>query len=430
MSRTRYLLMPVIFALLVASAAEAGKEGKVQGTVKDAAGNPLAGVRVQISAQDVEYNRSDETNKKGKFTITLLDATHSYRLRLEKEGYQTLDQPIDPPLGGVLRTEWVLGVYDAAAAAEQLEEAEEKNRATKLYNEGARAYNAKDYELALDRFEAAVEEDDKLPAALAALARLHLEAKRFDKAAQSARRVTELQPDEPFGHSVLCSAYLGLEDDEGAEAAMLELERIGDKAVGDQALAVRAAAVKASAAKCAYNRGAWAVKLQKIDAGISLFERAAELDPKLLAAHLTLARIHLQTKKHEQAVAQAEMVVAAEADNAEALNVLYRAHKALGHTEQSDAAFSKLNAAAPSYLVAEFEKKGTDFFNNGQTAEAIASFEGVLKAEPENAQALYMLGLCYASSDEGKAKEFLGKFLELAPDHPEAASARAMIKGL
>ncbi len=42
-----------------------------------------------------------------------------------------------------------------------------------------------------------------------------------------------------------------------------------------------------------------------------------------------------------------------------------------------------------------------------------------------------MLGLCYVGEDnKEKAKEHLGKFLELAPNDPDAGTAQEMLKYL
>ena len=48
---------------------------------------------------------------------------------------------------------------------------------------------------------------------------------------------------------------------------------------------------------------------------------------------------------------------------------------------------------------------------------------------PNHPEALNMLGLCYAAQSENdKALETFRKFLEVAPNHPEAATAQAMIE--
>ena len=74
---------------------------------------------------------------------------------------------------------------------------------------------------------------------------------------------------------------------------------------------------------------------------------------------------------------------------------------------------------------------GADLYNSGNIAEAKKIFEAILAGQPNHAKTHYMLGLCYVGEDnKAKAKEHLGKFLELAPNDPDAGTAQEMIKYL
>ena len=60
-----------------------------------------------------------------------------------------------------------------------------------------------------------------------------------------------------------------------------------------------------------------------------------------------------------------------------------------------------------------------------------AARRGLLQAvelSPDLARAHYRLGLIYSSSDVGKAKEHLRRFLDLTPDDPDADAARQLIE--
>jgi Tfp pilus assembly protein PilF len=67
-------------------------------------------------------------------------------------------------------------------------------------------------------------------------------------------------------------------------------------------------------------------------------------------------------------------------------------------------------------------------FNAGNMAGAQQALEQALQADPDLPKAHYTLGLAYANTgDSAKAKEHLQRFLELAPDDPDAATAKEML---
>ena len=62
---------------------------------------------------------------------------------------------------------------------------------------------------------------------------------------------------------------------------------------------------------------------------------------------------------------------------------------------------------------------------------AVEAFERVLSADPAHARAHFWLGKSYHSAgDYEKGKEYLQKFIEMAPDDPEVPGAREMLSYL
>ena len=56
-------------------------------------------------------------------------------------------------------------------------------------------------------------------------------------------------------------------------------------------------------------------------------------------------------------------------------------------------------------------------------------FEAIVAGQPNHAKSHYMLGMCYAGEDnKPKAKEHFEKFLSLAPDDPDAGTAKELLK--
>ena len=54
--------------------------------------------------------------------------------------------------------------------------------------------------------------------------------------------------------------------------------------------------------------------------------------------------------------------------------------------------------------------------------------EKALAIDPTQARAHYLLGICYSMDDKAKAREHLNKFIEMAPNDPDAAAAKEMLQ--
>ena len=103
------LLQVIVLVSLVGISPLLGAtEGRVAGTVVDPDGNPLADVQITVVARNYDFETQRTTNKKGRFNLLVMDATREYGIILEKDGYQTIQEPIDPPLGDTLRHTWTM----------------------------------------------------------------------------------------------------------------------------------------------------------------------------------------------------------------------------------------------------------------------------------------------------------------------------------
>jgi tetratricopeptide (TPR) repeat protein len=197
-----------------------------------------------------------------------------------------------------------------------------------------------------------------------------------------------------------------------------------EAAAGPQALTGENQAV------LAYNEAV--AKLQANDkaGAIAKFEEAATLNPKLPDAQIVLAELYLDQGKNAEALAAAERYLALQPNAPRGLSVQYDAYTALGDAAKADAALEALIQADPGHDSAvRLLNKGVNFFNAAKIDQAIQVFERVLQVDPTLAKTHYMLGLSYANSgDNVKAKEHLSKFLELAPNDENAATAKEMLE--
>ncbi|MGB5892045.1 MAG: carboxypeptidase regulatory-like domain-containing protein, partial [Thermoanaerobaculia bacterium] len=198
------LLNATLLILLFAAANTlwAAAQGRIFGTVIDQEEQLLEGVTVTIVNLDTNDETVRETNKKGKFTVVLLDATKRFVIRLEKEGYQAFEEPLNPVVGDVLRATWMLvagtGSPMAAPAAPtgpQVTSAQ----AARLYEAGAEAFDAGDLDLAIEKFEQFAADHPEVPEVHRALAMTFLRKESYPQAAAAAERLLELTPDDSFG---------------------------------------------------------------------------------------------------------------------------------------------------------------------------------------------------------------------------------------
>ncbi len=394
----------------------AGTEGRVNGQVVDQAGQPVADVEVVISAVGLDIKRAGATNKKGKFMITLLNASRDWIIRLEKEGYQIIEEPIDPVVGGTLKPSYTL-VVGQTIEPEKLAELQRKDKGAKLYNQGVKKFAEGEIDAAAAFFRDSLAEDANLGLAHLALARIHLAKDDFVGALPYAEKTHELVPEEEMSQVILFDALWGVE--QNARALELLDEMVVSGKVPDK-VAVRA-----------YNAGVRRVKSQEWDIARTRFEQVLALDASLAPAHLTLSQIIHNQGDYAGAAQHAEAYLAAKPGDARGLSMLYQTQLAAGNEEAAQAAFDQMAAADPQMVAQTFFEEGVNHFNAGRTTAAHDAFEKVLRAQPDHPRAHYQLGLTSASNGEiDKAKEYLARFLELAPEDPEAAFAREMLAGL
>ncbi len=409
----RVLSAGFVLLLLVAGIAVAGSEGRILGTVvDDATQAPLPGVKVIVTSPEFKFRLDYTTDKEGKFTATVLDATRKYHVRLEKEGYRPYEGDLQFEL--LANKKMTFTMVKPTPVEEKPKEVPPSTQAVLAYNEGVGALKANDFAGAAAKFEQAMALDPKLPQAPAAATEAYLALKKYPEAAAASEKLLALDPTNVHGLSARYDAYKGAGDKEKAKAA---LEALIQAAPGrDTAIRV-------------FNEGAEASRSGHTDEAIANLKRAAEIDPKLAPAHSALASIYLSKKNWKDALAEADALLAIEPQNLEGLSARAEAYKGLGDKAKAKEADAAMKAARADQSPAAIYNQGVTQFNANNIAAAQDTFEKVLERDPNFARAHYMLGLCYVNlGDSPHAKEHLQKFLELAPNDPDAATAKEMLK--
>jgi len=277
--------------LLAALPAAAGTQGRVTGKVLDSAGNPIEGVVVTLTTASIRnFKLSTKTTKDGRYGSIVNDATLTYHVRFEKEGYvpadvdkkfstveiTTLDQKL------IKQGEAGSPVAGRPAAAPAAPSANEQ--ATLTYNAAVDLLNAGDKAGAEAKFLDAVGKNPDLPQGWQALATIAYDQKQWAKVIEYGQKATDLDP-------TLTSLY-GMMSDSAAKS--------GDKAKSAE-FRKRFEEANPDSPEILYNKGIDAYNKRNSKQAEEYLEKAVAAKPDFALAHYYLALSAMNNKKNSVA---------------------------------------------------------------------------------------------------------------------------------
>ena len=188
--------------------------------------------------------------------------------------------------------------------------------------------------------------------------------------------------------------------------------------------AKKAAPIKIDPAITAFNEGADLANQGKVDEAIAKIETAIAAKPDLTIGYSALARLYLRKKDYPKAIANANKVIAIDAEDTDMTAVLAEAYTATGDKAKA-AEFKKKMPANPG----ELYNQAADLINSGKDGDAEALLKQAIAADEKFAAAYYELGMIYVRGGKNAdAKTNLEKYLALEPNGKEAATAKEMLK--
>lgn len=303
-----FLLVSLVTVLLPADAAAMQFNARVQGKVTDAAGEPLAGVKVTIML--MSNRRIDPvpptvltTDDQGRFFARNVRVGDS-RLIFEVEGYETHVERRELRVGS--QSIDVTMNFDAAAARVAA-----ANVANAQYQAGVEALTNGDYAAAIENLSQALliiedtEENAEARGSIhALLGRVYFEQRNFDEAVASYREWVRYQPEDANAHLELASAL----NEAGAEDEAME--HFG-----------HALARNPEDATSLYNIGVQMLNSGAVDEGIALMERAVATQPEFPLALKSLGYAYARNEKYQEAVGAFEKYLEQDPDDAEAAQI-------------------------------------------------------------------------------------------------------------
>lgn len=392
-------------SLILALPLAAGPQGRILGTVEDEQGKPIADAEVVLTGDGWEFEERFSTNKKGRFTATVADATRPFHIAVSKEGYVGAEEPIDIQVGDPTRVTWNLPALVEAPPVGIVE-------AVEAYNRGAAAFNAGDSEAAIAALREAIDLDPDLTAAKATLAQVLYDAGQPAEAAEVAQQWMAAEPDSAHAVALALDALVAAGDASGAAALVDRL----------------AAANDPETAKRIFNAGALAVSAGNRQAGIELMTRAVEVDPGLVAAHSNLARLYAADDNLELAEQHARTTLELAPDDPGALITLFDLAQ---RREDEDGAREHLEAiksADPGRAADILGEQAAEYINLGRLEIAEQLAGEALTLDAANAKALMaQASLALNQNDLELAKKRLQAVIDAAPESPQADQAREML---
>ena len=419
-TQARILIALILLVLLSGGAAFAQSFGRLLLVFKDAEGNPVPGVEVTITCDAITTFRQEKTsNKKGRVTVSVTDATHIYNLRAEHGAYPPLDTEIKLELGTTTNREIILkkpeqGQSDSGGQ-QQPTTTVVYTPAERVFNEGVELLKADDMAGAKVKFLESIQKDSKMALAHSALAGVYLEEKDYASALASVEIFRELDPDSPRGVRMLYEAHSGLGNQKEADDALKELKKFG----GDDT------------AKMIFNEGVQATKVGDFTSAKKRFLEALEVEPNLSEATGALAIIYYNDDSWAEAAAMAERHLTLRPDDQKMMQLRYDAYRLAGNEEKAKESLKILAGVNPDVLISQFYNTGVAYFEAGDMEKAKLEFQRILEIKEDHANSHYRLGICFVSTgDSEAAKKHLNRFLELAPNDPEAPTAKDMLSYL
>jgi tetratricopeptide (TPR) repeat protein len=402
----------LIAAQMTAPGVEAQSDGRIKGNVAGTDGKAIGGVTITISSPALPaFQKVIAASKKGKFRIELADATVPYELRLSTQGFHELLVKVQPVAGSTTTVDAVMVRSDNKRSEPK---AAKGKSAAAAYEEGVEALKASDLDTAVAKLRETVELAPDVAEPHAYLAQALLERGEHAAAAAEAERALELEPTHARALYVRYQAYRELGDEERADSALAGIKE------SDQA---------GASAKKIFNEGATAYSAGDMATAKASFVVAVKIDPMLPEAFTALAEIYRLEGDFEQSLTMADTVLELRPGDPTGLRQRFNALLSLQRTEEMRATLDELVTADPEWAASQLHRIALAAFNRDLISAAVVLFEKTVETDPDNAKAFYTLGVCYFNSgDTARAGEAMKRFLELAPDDPDAAAARSMLE--
>ncbi len=177
-----------------------------------------------------------------------------------------------------------------------------------------------------------------------------------------------------------------------------------------------------------FNEGVAILEAGDKAAALEKFKQASEIDPDFIAAANATAAIAMELEDYATAADAAENLVRLKPDDITAISTAYFAELMIGDMQRLIPSARRLADTSPEVVSNEMLQHARVLFDNEELAGSRSLLEIIIESEPDLAEAQLQLGLtCNMLGDSACAKAALARYLELAPDGPDAATAQSLL---
>jgi Tfp pilus assembly protein PilF len=413
-SKKSVLVVSLILVLVAAGWAEARGKGRLVGVIQDPDGEPIEGVTVIATSDDVpDFNETRTTDKKGVFKLDFDDVNVTYKYVFSKTGYITLKTEQVWKKDGTARHYFTLTPGESMSGSIGEAAVVTTSEAAEAYQAAIQAFEANDFPTAETKLEEALTHDPELRQAWEALSVIELEQGDYQEAADAAETAIEKGSTDVVVYRTRWEAYRLMGDEEMTAQAQADLEKSGQLA---------------EEAKRIYNEAVAKLKAGDKEGAFESFEQALDADPNLEPALFGVATTGLELGQYQRAAEASDAILQVDPSNEDALRIRYNAALALEDDDMLIDALVGLAPVEPEAAKQNLWLLAMAAYNANDNEKSKERFEKVLLVDPGNGQAHYLLGLVYlGEGDNEQTKAHMERFIELAPDDPDVPAAEDIL---
>jgi len=185
-----------------------------------------------------------------------------------------------------------------------------------------------------------------------------------------------------------------------------------------------------------FDQGVAAAQIGQYEQAIELFKQAAEKGPDQPAVWANLASAYSKLKQFDPAIEAYNKAIALKADEPSFYQNLGTIYSEKGDIPKSKELYEKAAALAvaldPKSAATQYYNIGVTYINSGSTAEAETALRKALEYDANHPEAHYQLALTLLgdTAKTPEAIDHLKKYIEVAPNGPNAEVAKELIKQL
>jgi tetratricopeptide (TPR) repeat protein len=282
---------------------------RVKGTVRDQQGNRVPGAKITFVYLKQNIKAEAVTNKKGEY---LRAGLHPgiYKITVEAKGYSIwISEGIyikagETELGGVPELDFILESLKEATKREEAIKAK-KNVAfmKKEYKEANKAYAAKDFDTAIQKYKKILEIDDSQSSVIYNLAMSYINKKMFKEAGEVLKKGVANQPESAevnfyFAYTLMMANEGKIKENEEREEEAEEAEKRMKEA---EEYFQKSLEFGFNDPDALFSMGAVMANNKREGSAIEAFTKAVELKPDFERAFIEMATSHVRLGYYKKA---------------------------------------------------------------------------------------------------------------------------------